>query len=222
MPFDAASLDTVLFDLDGTLLDLAYDNYVWRHCVPREWAAVHSRTREEAHAALAPRFRAVEGRLEWYDIDYWSRELGLDVAQLHRREAARIAWIPGARELLDALRRAGKRLVLLTNAHPETLAIKDGVTRVCALFDTCHSSKEFGAPKEDPRFWQGVREVVRFDPARTAFIDDSLPVLRAAHAAGIAQVIAVRHPDSSRAPNEHDEFPSVLRVAELLPALEAR
>ena len=131
---------------------------------------------------------------------------------------ARIAWLPGARQLLAALRALGKRLVLLTNAHPRTLAIKDQATAVRACFDAAYSSHRFGAPKEDPRFWSGVRAVEPFDPARSLFIDDSLPVLRAARRSGIAHVIAVRRPDSTRELRMHDEFPAVDHVADLLPS----
>jgi len=213
---DLASIDTALFDLDGTLLDLAYDNYLWRERVPHGWASQNGVARDAALRSLAPRFTAVEGTLDWYDIEYWSRELGVDVAALHREEAARIAWLPGARELLISLRGLGKRLVLLTNSHPVILAIKDGATSVRGYFDAAWSSQAFGAPKEDPRFWQRVRAVEHFDPARTLFVDDSLPVLRAARAAGIAQVIAVRRPDSSRERRNHEEFPAVDHAADLL------
>ena len=48
----------------------------------------------------------------------------------------------------------GKRLVLLTNSHPEVLRIKDGRTGVKAYFDAVFSSHEFRAPKEEARFWQ--------------------------------------------------------------------
>lgn len=215
---DFARIDTVLFDLDGTLLDLAFDNYIWLERIPRDWAQQHGVTHAAALRALAPRFKAVEGTLDWYDIEYWSRELGIDIAAVHREERLRIGWLPGARQLLSALRALGKRLVLLTNAHPVTLSIKDEVTRVTGYFDAAWSSRSFGAPKEDPRFWQGVRAAERFDPARALFIDDSLPVLHAARQAKIAQVVAVRRPDTSRALREHDEFPAVDHVAELLPA----
>jgi putative hydrolase of the HAD superfamily len=213
---DFNRVDTVLLDLDGTLLDLAFDNYVWLQRIPRDWAATRGLTREAALAELAPRFRAIEGTLDWYCIEHWSRELGVDVAQIHREEVARIAWLPGAEAFLAAMRALGKRLVLLTNSHPVTLAIKDEATGLRRYFDAAWSSKQFGAPKEDARFWRGVREVEPFDPARSIFVDDSASVLRAARDAGVAQLVAVRHPDSSRPARVHEEFAAVDRIVELL------
>ncbi len=210
------SIDTVLLDLDGTLLDLAFDNRFWRDCVPAAWGRTRSLEAEAARALLAPRFRAREGTLDWYCIDYWTRELELDIAALKLDEAHGIRWLPGAKQFLGRVRAAGKRLVMLTNAHPTTLAIKDARTQVISHFDASFSSHRFGAPKEDARFWQEVARVETFDPVRSLFVDDSLPVLRAARRAGIAHIYAVRRPDSSSGARLQEEFPAVDSVAELL------
>src|SRR5215813_5524853 len=77
-------IDTVLLDLDGTLLDLGFDNDFWLDFIPEAYAAAQSVPVAVAKALLAPRFRACEGTLSWYCIDHWSRELGLDVAALKR------------------------------------------------------------------------------------------------------------------------------------------
>jgi 5'-nucleotidase len=208
-------IDTVLLDLDGTLLDLAFDNQFWLETIPVAYAASRSMTAEEARAALAPRFRACEGTLAWYCIEHWSRELGLDIVALKRACASRIAWLPGAKEFLRRLRARGKRLVLLTNAHPQTLRIKDEQTGVTEYFDATFSSHEFGAPKESPHFWDAVRAREPFDPQRSLFVDDSPAVLRAARIAGLRWIYGVRRPDSSRPAREHEE-PSVDLCHELL------
>src|ERR1700676_3736381 len=189
-------IQTVLLDLDGTLLDLAFDNYFWRTRVPEAWARSRSMSSEQARAELQPRFRAREGTLEWYCLDYWSRELELDIAALKHVDAHQIRWLPGAREFLCRVRALGKRLVLVTNAHPTTLAIKDARTQVISHFDAGFSSHSFGAPKEQVQFWVELAKVEQFDPARSLFVDDSVPVLRAARAAGIGLIYAVLRPDS--------------------------
>ena len=213
---DWSAIDTVLLDLDGTLLDLAFDNEFWRERIPEAYAQARGVSVADARAALTPVFRAREGTLDWYCIEYWSRELDLDVAQLKRQSAARIAWLPGARDTLETLRARGKRLALVTNAHPQALAIKDQATGVTALMDAVYSSHRFGAPKEHAQFWQAVSASEGYDPKRTLFADDSAPVLAAARASGIRWVYAIRHPDSRADRREHEHLPAVDRLSELL------
>jgi 5'-nucleotidase len=209
-------IDTVLLDLDGTLLDLAFDNHFWREQVPQAVALKRSLGAQQVRQELEKRFIAREGTLDWYCIDYWSRELELDIPALKRKNAHGIRWLPGAREFLQKVRALGKRLVLITNSHPTTLAIKDARTQVISLFDASFSSHLFGVPKEHADFWRALAKVEPFDPARSLFVDDSLPVLRAARAASIGLIYAVHRPDSNAPPRMQQEFPAVDAVADLL------
>jgi 5'-nucleotidase len=214
-------IDTVLLDLDGTLLDLAFDNDFWLDFIPSVYAAAQAITLEQARADLTPRFRACEGTMNWYCIDYWSRELGLNVEALKRTQAERVAWLPGAQSFLKRLRALGKRLVLLTNSHPQVLKIKDEQTGVTAYLDAAISSHVFQVPKESERFWKAVREVEPFDPQRSLFVDDSPPVLRAAQAAGIRWVRGVRRASAgpARTQRDYEDIPAVESVSDLDPAL---
>ena len=214
LPWD--QIDTVLLDMDGTLLDLRFDNWFWQEHLPTVYAAAHQLEPEAALALLMPRFAAARGRLDWYCIDYWSRELGLDIPAIKRGVREQVAWIPGAEAFLVRLRALGKRRVLVTNAHPETLAIKDEHVDLIGHLDAVYSTHPFGAPKEDPAFWPRLAAAAPFDPARTLFVDDSLPVLAAAHDYGIAWLRAIRRPDSGRPARDTAGFVGVDSVAELL------
>lgn len=214
---DWTRIDTVLLDLDGTLLDLAFDNHFWRDVIPAAYAASRSMSVDTARERLSRLTRAREGTLAWYCIEHWSRELGLDVGALKREAGARIAWLPGARKFLRSVRAAGKRIVLLTNAHPRTLQIKDERTRVREFLDAAVCSHEVGAPKEDRAFWDAVRSLEPFEPTRSLFVDDSPAVLAAARAAGIRWVYGVTRPDSSGEARDHGSFPAVDSVSQLEP-----
>jgi 5'-nucleotidase len=194
-------IDTLLLDLDGTLLDLAFDTHFWLEVVPGYYGAVRGMTAQQAlEQHIQPRLRAAEGTLNWYCLDYWSQMLELDLSVIKSRHDERIAWLPGAQQFLREQRAAGRRLVLATNSHPDTLRIKDQKVGVRAFLDAMYSSHEFGAPKEHAEFWLRFRAAERYDPARSAFIDDNPKVLAAARASGIGCVIAVTDPDSSRPP----------------------
>jgi len=213
---DWSGIDTVLLDLDGTLLDLRFDNWFWREHVPGHYGRANGLDAGEAWAVLEPKFRAVMGTMNWYCIDYWSRELDLDIPLLKRAVRHEVRFLPGAEEFLLKLATTGKRRVLITNSHPETLAIKSEHVPLAAHFDASYSSHRFEVPKEDPAFWARFRAHEPFEPARTLIVDDSPLVLESARRYGIAWLRAVRRPDSGRPPNEINGFAAVDRVADLL------
>lgn len=215
-PLDWSLIDTVLLDMDGTLLDLRFDNWFWQEYLPALWADRAGMSLAAALPLLSPRFEAAKGTLEWYCIDFWSRELDLDVRAIKHAVREQVAWIPGAEALLQRLREVGKRMVLVTNAHPETLAIKDSQVDLIGHLHAVYSTHPFGAPKEAAAFWPAFHRAEPFDPARTLFVDDSLPVLTAARDYGIRWIRAVRRPDSGLPARAVGDFPSIETVAELI------
>ena len=209
-------VELVLLDMDGTLLDLQFDNDFWLERVPERFAHKHGLTLAEAKALLAPRFAARQGTLDWYCTDFWSRELALDIAGLKREMRERVRFLPGAREFLRELRRRGLRTVLVTNAHRDSLSIKAEQTGLLDLLDRAISSHDYGAPKEHPQFWNRLHAELGYAPERVLFVDDGLTVLRAARQHGIGQIFAVTHPDSTQDARVIEEFPAVARVGDLL------
>ncbi|MNO61987.1 GMP/IMP nucleotidase YrfG [compost metagenome] len=201
-----AEIDTVLLDMDGTLLDLHFDNHFWLEHLPRRYAEHHGISRELADSELQPLFRDHAGQLNWYCLDFWSRELNLSIRELKREVAHLIALRPDADIFLAALRLQGKRAVLITNAHRDSLSLKLERVELAPWFDRLISSHDYGYPKEDQQFWQALQDDIGFDPARSLFIDDSLPILRSARQFGVAHLLAVREPDSRKGPKNTDEF----------------
>lgn len=209
-------IDTVLLDMDGTLLDLHFDNHFWLHYLPRRYAEHHGIGLALAEAELLPLFREHAGTLNWYCTDFWSRELALPIRDLKREVAHLIALRPDADTFVKALRDAGKRAVLITNAHRDSLSLKLERVELAPWFERLISSHDYGFPKEDQQFWFALRQDIDFDPARSLFIDDSLPILRSARAFGVAQLLAVRQPDSRASVKDTEEFAAVEDYRELL------
>jgi putative hydrolase of the HAD superfamily len=209
--------DTLLLDLDGTLLDLHYDNHFWLEHVPCRYAEKHGLSLEAAKAELLARYRRVEGTLDWYCVDYWSRELGLDIPQLKQEVEHLIAIHPHVPEFLARVRAQVRRLLLVTNAHGKALAVKFRRTRLAEYFDAVICAHDLGLPKEHPDFWPRMQAREPFDKTRAVFVDDSLAVLRAARAYGIRQLITVKQPDSRQPAREIVEFPAIASFRELMP-----
>ena len=208
--------ETLMLDMDGTVLDLAFDNYMWMHHVPEAYAAENGMKPDEARAQLYAKFNELRGQMQWYCLDHWSDFLDLDVAQLHRDENHRIDYLPGAEDFLKTVRDHNVRVLLVTNSHGETLNIKDEVTGVTEHFDGIYTSHEFGHPKETQDFWHALAEAEDFDLETTLFVDDTATVLRSAAAFGIEMLLGISEPDTSTGPRSFDEFRTVRGVTELL------
>lgn len=218
-PLPWHQIDTVLLDMDGTLLDLHFDNHFWLKHLPQRYAEHHGISLALAEAELLPLFRQHAGTLNWYCTDFWSRELKLSIRDLKREVAHLIALREDAELFLRALREAGKRVVLITNAHRDSLSLKLERVELAPWFERLISSHDYGFPKEDQQFWFALRQDVDFDPARSLFIDDSLPILRSAGQFGVAHLLAVLQPDSQAGPKDTEEFDAVEDYQELLQGL---
>ena len=216
---DWDSIDTVLLDMDGTLLDLHFDNHFWLEFVPQRYAELKGVNFEVAKADCVEQFGSVAGTLDWYCLDYWTERLGLNIPELKEEIAHLINVLPDVTEFLDALAARGKRRVLVTNAHEKSLALKMRKTHLDQHLDRLLSSHQLGHAKEFDEFWPALQQVEPFDPQRTLFVDDSISVLESAKRYGIANIVAITFPDSQQEKRQVTDFIAIDGFSELLPGL---
>lgn len=209
--------ETLMLDMDGTILDLAFDNYIWKDLVPRRYAAANGLSFDSARERLFEKYAAVQGDLEWYCLDHWNERLGIDVVKIHHDVTHRIGYLPGALEFLRAVHRSDVRVLLVTNSHPDTLELKDAVTGLADYFDGLHSSHTYGHAKESRSFWEALQDDVGFDPETTLFVDDSQPVLASAEEYGVSMLVTVTRPDTSEPVKRGSKFRGVEGVGDMLP-----
>lgn len=219
---DWQDVDTVLLDMDGTLLDLAFDSHFWLQLVPETLSAERGISLDEAHSYIRQAYHAVQHTLNWYCLDYWSEQLGLDICAMTTAQGPRAVLREDTVPFLDALKARGKRRILLTNAHPHNLAVKLEHTGLAQHLDLLLSTHTFGYPKEDQRLWQAGARHTGLDAARTLFIDDSEPILDAAAQFGIRYCLGVTNPDSGMADKVYQRHPALNDYRRLIPALQLR
>lgn len=195
---DWTEVDHVLLDMDGTLLDLAFDNDFWGQRIHEKYASLHDISVEQTVAKFEPLFKRVAGTLSWYSTDFWSQQYGYSIIEHSRAYAVGIRWLPFAKEFLHALRESNVRSTIVTNAHPDIVRLKHEITGITDLVDRTISSHTLGHAKESPNFWRQLQAELKFRPASTLFFDDSPAVLSAAIDFGIERSIAICHPDSTR------------------------
>lgn len=217
MKIDWNQIDKVFLDMDGTLLDLHFDNHFWLDYVPQRYAEAQNISLDVAREELMSRYKNVEGTLEWYCIDHWSRELGLDIALLKAEVDHLIAVHPYVVEFLQALREQNKVILLVTNAHQKALKLKMEKTRLAGFFDDVICAHDLGYPKENRRFWDVLQKQAPFDVKRTLFVDDSESVLHSAKNYGFKWLLAIRQPDTKGPIRQDLAFPAIGSFSEVMP-----
>lgn len=195
--------------MDGTLLDLHFDNHFWRDYMPRVFADKHGLTMEESYRELDPLFERWAGTLEWYCVDHWSDYLDIDIMQLKRDVADRIAYRPNAEGFLQVCKRETGDVRMITNGHRKVLDLKIEHTRIDQYFDQMICSHELNYPKEDQDFWHGLQALSPFEPENALFIDDSEAVLNSAAKYGIGHIYSIAEPDSKRRRETVSDFPMI-------------
>ena len=210
-----ARTETLMLDMDGTVLDLAFDNYVWRRLIPERYAEKHGLPFEQARRYLFSRFGSVQGDLKWYCLDHWSEQLDIDVLGLHRNVNHRIGYLPGAETFLETRHAHHIRVIMVTNSHPGTLELKDEVTGLTRYFDAVYTSHDFGHPKERQEFWAALKEEEGFREETSVMVDDTHAVLHSAREFGIAGVVAITKPDSTAPERRSEDFAEIEGVSDL-------
>lgn len=218
---DWKNIDTVLLDMDGTLLDLNFDNHFWKEFVPLKFAEKQGINLPEAKQQLQPQFKSMEGRLEWYCLDYWSKVLELDIMGLKAELSGLISVLPHVAEFLEQLKQSPQQVWLVTNAHRDSLGLKMEKTCLHEFFDEIVCSHDMGLPKEHPEFWGLLQQLQNFDKQRTLLVDDNLAVLNSAKLFGIAHLVSVSRPDSRQPKKTIIDYPAIEDFRELIPGLLA-
>lgn len=217
LDLDWKQIDTVLLDMDGTLLDLHYDNHFWNQQLPAQFGEKHGLNSEQAMAKLKPLFLDRAGTLQWYCTTHWSELVGMDIISMKRETADKIVYRPHSEDFLQWAQRVGKDVVMVTNAHDDVLAIKQEKLNLAQYFDALYTSHQFGYAKEQQEFWDALHAKHAFDPKRTIFFDDSLAVLRSAQRWGIEHLVAIDFPDSQQPVRDITEFNAIRYFNDVTP-----
>jgi putative hydrolase of the HAD superfamily len=217
MIIDWNSIDTVLLDMDGTILDRHFDDHFWLEHVPKRWSQRNHTTLEHAREHLYSLFRSQENTLNWTDLDYWSNRLQLDIPVLKQEVEHLIAVHPYVIDFLLFLKHSGKTVWLVTNAHSKTLDLKMKNTRIGAYFDGIVSAHQIGLPKEDERFWGKLQGFISYDPGRTLLGEDSETNLITAESFSIRYLVYISRFSSKIEPRRSERFPTIDYFNKLIP-----
>ena len=214
LPWD--SIECVLLDMDGTLLDLHFDNYFWLDYLPGYLAEHHGKSKEQCKLELEELSNQVAGTLDWYCLDYWSEQLSIDIPKIKLNVSDKIAFRPNTLEFLRSLSERQKRVILATNAHPKTLELKLMRADFSRYFDHMSSSHDISFPKENQEYWRLLTKEFGLNAKKCLFIDASLQVLQAASDFGIGHILAIEQPDLTKNPRNCPPFTGIQNFSQLI------
>ena len=211
-----SAIDTVLLDMDGTLLDLRFDNFFWLEYLPRRFAELRGIELAEATAHLQAFSESLHGTLNWYCVDYWSNELGIDIEAIKREVQDQVRFRPGAEDFMRYLHDLNKRCILVTNAHPKVLELKLLSSGLGQYLHARYSTHTFRIAKENEGFWPRLQKFAGLDFQRCLFIDDTTAVLRRAREDGLQHLLQVLQPDTTQPVRTASEFAGFVNFSEIM------
>ena len=187
---DLKRLENILIDMDGVLLDTAYDNHFWQEHIPSRYAELKSMNIDQAIKITHSLFHYKKGYKDWYDLDYWSNMLGLDIEQekLSANMIDKIKLKKGAIDFLEKYHKE-KNLFLVTNAHRKTLNIKMKKFPLIKYFKKIICSHELKYVKEEIPFWFILRNKLGVDYDKSVLIEDTIDNVKSAYHAGLKSIL---------------------------------
>jgi putative hydrolase of the HAD superfamily len=214
---DWEEIDTVLLDLDGTLLDLNFDLQFWLEYLPLVYSKKHNISHQEAKDIIMPILNAEKGKLNWYSLDYWQAKFEMDIVQLKQNISHLIQVLPHVIDFLIEARANNKKIILATNAHRTTIKLKMAIVQLEGYFDGIISSHDYGVAKQQQGFWTQLADKLKLDKERAIFFDDSLDVLKAAKQFDIKHIVAISKPSSKIESKTVPGFINIVDFSEILP-----
>ena len=206
-------IETFFLDMDGTLLDLAYDNYFWHEHIPNLYSKREKTTFKEAKIIFEDMYKKKRGTLEWYSIDYWSDILNINLKLEILNTKNRITIFPNTVEFLQTLRKNKINTILITNCPRDMLDIKITQTKLWSYFNKIVSSHDYGFAKETENFWDILNKNIIYNKEKTFFIDDNENVLKFAEKNGIKNLISINYPDSRKEKQIIDNYTSIDNIS---------
>lgn len=185
-------IECLLIDMDGVVLDNTYDNNFWQNQIPSVLSKKKNISFDDAKRLAIQIFNFKKNTKDWYDLDYWSNMLGIDI-EAEKRSDESLSRIRLYDNVVDTLSELKKhtRLILITNAHRKTLNIKLEKFNIEPYFHEMICAHELYYVKEDLQLWYMLRSKYKLNFDRTVLVEDTINNINVALSAGISSAIYV-------------------------------
>jgi HAD superfamily hydrolase (TIGR01549 family) len=168
-------IKVISFDLDGTLVDQEFSEWVWGVGIPQLFAEKRRIPFDEAKEIVEGEYRKVgDGSLEWYDIKYWFTCFQLDGnwKSLLNRFSQRIKIYPEVLKVLKDLS-SHYRLIIISNAAREFIDIEVEVAELRGYFARIFSAtSDFGQVKKTAEFYGRICQLLLIGSQEMVHVGD--------------------------------------------------
>jgi beta-phosphoglucomutase len=190
----------VIWDVDGTLVDTAEMHFDAWKVLCSELGRPFSR--EDFAATFGRRNPEIMQYL--FGTQYNAAEV--DAHGAHKEELYRatvrqrgVGLLPGARELLEGLKRRGYRQAIGSSAPLVNVELILELTGTRKFFDAVSSMEDTERGKPDPQVFLVAAERLQVSPSRCVVVEDAVAGIEAARAGGmraIAVTFVGHHPEA--------------------------
>jgi len=171
----APSARVISFDMNGTLTQDHFVEAIWGEGVPGLYSLARRIPLDEAKRYVFAEYDKVgETRVEWYDIKYWFRSLGLgdDWRGLLERFQHHACPFPDVLHVLQGLSQE-YQLVVTSNASAEFIDIELGAAGMTGYFTRVFScTSDFGEVKKTPEVYGRVCRSLGIKPEEMIHVGD--------------------------------------------------
>jgi len=165
----------ISFDLDGTLVESEFSEWVWGVGIPQLFAEKRGVSLDEAKEIVGKEYRKVgDGSLQWYDIKYWFNffQLNGNWKSLLNRFSHKIKTYPEVSKVLQNLS-SHYRVIIISNAAREFIDIEVEVAELLGYFSRIFSAtSDFGQIKKTAQFYGHICQLLRITPREMVHVGD--------------------------------------------------
>ncbi len=189
-------IECLLVDMDGVILDNTYDNNFWQNQIPNVLSKKRNISFNDAKRLAIQIFNFKKNTKDWYDLDYWSNMLDIDIEAEKRSDESlsKIKLYDHVTNTLTTLKKSIK-LILITNAHRKTLNIKLGKYDISPYFDEMICAHELHYVKEDIQLWYMLKSKFKLNFEKTILVEDTINNINVALSAGVSSAVYVGDED---------------------------
>lgn len=189
----------ISFDLDGTLVDMNFDDIIWQKEIPSSFAKKNNVSFEEARKIVFSEYYKalfIEKTRRWTDVEFWFERFDLGSVEDMLREAEKHVIIyEDTLEILKYLKEKYK-LIIISNAHLKFIDVKLRREGLRDYFDKIISAPEELGMNKNKSIFLTVADLLGVKPSEMVHVGDSIQSdFDAATIAGLNAILIDRSGD---------------------------